>query len=173
MAERTHSPELIKRMLELMWEGSSVAELARWHQPGRTTLRRWKSEELVRDKMHPATRPASRESAVLNARMRCFGRTRPFWKRSRPGCQPIGTSWQERLKLCQFMRSHQCRSEPLPGKIFAVTAMCRVFDACNRSWRSGVREPRSGARLWLTPDHSCAAAGRFRRLPEAGAEHHS
>ena len=58
-------------MLALMWEGSSVAELARRHQPGRTTLRRWKSEELVRknasgdETSEQRIRRLERENALL------------------------------------------------------------------------------------------------------------
>ena len=92
-------------------------------------------------------------------------------------------SWQARLKGSQFMRSHHCIARPTPGKTISVTAMCRMFDVCSRSWREGASRGagKSGAapaqegsgdpswkreRLWITPDHSRAGAGRFRCLPE-------
>ena len=90
MGQQTYSPELKERLLGMMREGRSVSELARQYEPSRSTLRSWKradrdsSQRLLKDE------PTEQRSSGLNARLRFSGRTKPSWKRPRPGLPQIG-----------------------------------------------------------------------------------
>ena len=145
MTVETYSLEPKKRMLALIPEGISVAEFACRHQSGHTTFRCWKSEELDTGGRHPMMRPAGRESSVLNVRMRCSRRTRPFWKRPRPGCQPMGTvvaGAAEELSVHAKPSMHfQTHSRKDPCGDRDVQGVRRLQPIL----ASGVRQPRSGA----------------------------